>query len=44
MGLGWTYNRWKADRNADDYGAGVVKSQYMRVNMPGAIALAVAGN
>jgi RHS repeat-associated protein len=44
MGLGWTYNRWQADRNENDYRAGVVKSQYMRVNMPRALALAVTGN
>jgi hypothetical protein len=44
MFLGWTYGQWQSDRNAPDYRAGVVKSQYMAVNMPGVLALAVAGN
>jgi RHS repeat-associated protein len=39
MVLGWTYNRWDFTT-----GAGVIKSRYMRANMPSLIALAVAGN
>jgi RHS repeat-associated protein len=44
MFLGWTYNQWQANPRALDYGAGMVKAQYMRANMPGVIALAVSGN
>jgi hypothetical protein len=38
MFLGWTYNRW------GDNDAGAARARYMEANMPGVIALAVAGH